>query len=227
MTLTPQGRMTIAGVPIALFRTSHARTDCVGIVERWWRYLLAWRSARRHKSSAGLQMRPADLRALDVYYQRPRPVWLVTVPHETGFNLFPMDLVETLEGPDRLFLCLRTTSPSVPFMRHGCAVALSAVPAALKPAVYALGAHHREAYSAGAPLPLPTTRSPLLGLDVPAAAFLVTEWTIAEATEIGSHTCFVADRVGETVCGVGEQLAHVSALFAEYARVSGAAFSEM
>jgi hypothetical protein len=224
VTLVPAGRMTLGGVPIALFRPKDGRTACVGGAERMWLYLLAWRRAHVRSGSPGLAPAFADLRALDVYYQRPRPVWLVTVPHTEGFNLFPMDLLERFDGDGRLFLALRSTSASVPFMRQQCAVALAAVPAAQKAAIYALGNHHRTAYVPGESLPFALTRSPTCGLCVPAPAFIVTEWRICDSREVGSHTCFVADRVSETVQGGGEQLGHVSGLLAKRYAAAGAPF---
>jgi hypothetical protein len=163
-----------------------------------------------------------DLRALDVYYQRPRPVWLVTVPHVGAFNMFPMDLLELIDGSERLFLALRSTSPSIPYMRQRCAIALSALPADLKPAIYALGSHHRAAYSCADPLPFETVKSATAGLAVPVPAFITTEWRIQDSIEVGSHTCFIAQRINETVQGSGSQLAHISELLAIRLAASGA-----
>jgi hypothetical protein len=225
MALLPAGRISLGGVPIALFSPTDGRTACVGMAERWWRYLLAWRRAQVRRGAPGLSVSFPDLRALDVYYQRPRPVWLVTVPHAVGFNLFPMDLLEPIDGAQRLFLALRSTSVSVPFMRQRCAIALSAVAATWKTAIYALGNHHRAGYAAGAPLPFALSRSAAHGLEVPAPAFSIAEWRICDSIEVGSHTCFVADRVDKTIGGSAElQLAHVSALLARRNAAAGAPF---
>jgi len=217
MELAPAGRVTLGAAAIALFRPLRARTACVGMAERSWRYFLAWRRVRASVGSPGLSMTAADLRALDVYYQRPRPVWLVSVPHDVGFNMFPMDLLENFNG-NRLFLALRSSSPSVRFMRQRCPIALSAVPAILKQAIYKLGAHHKVAHTPSTPLPFPTIHSARHGLIVPAPAFRVTEWVIDDWAEVGSHTCFVATRVDETNQGPAAQLAHVSELFAQSTR---------
>jgi hypothetical protein len=217
MTLEPIGRITLSNEALALFRPAHARTMCVGSVERSWRYFLAWRRARAAGNSGKLTMTAADLRALDVYYQRPRPVWLVTVPHCSSFNIFPMDLLDTMDG-GRLFLALRSSSPSIPFMRQRCAIALSAVPATFKEVIYRLGAHHKVAYASGIPLPFATVRSAGCDLIVPEPAFAVSEWMLGDSVEVGSHTCFMAERVSETRTDSGSQLAHVSAMFARGAR---------
>ena len=162
-------------------------------------------------------MTAADLRAFDVYYQRPRPVWLVTVPHCSNFNIFPMDLLDTMDG-DRLFLALRSSSPSIPFMRQRCAIALSAVPVTFKEVIYRLGAHHKIAYASDIPLPFATVRSARHDLIVPESAFAVSEWMLRDWVEVGSHTCFMAERISETRTDSGSQLAHVSAMFARGAR---------
>jgi hypothetical protein len=213
MELESFGHIELGRDTISLFRPRHARTACVTALERHWRYLLAWRKAWVRRRTPGLNMTSADLIALDVYYQKPRPVWLVTVPHAAQFNMFPMDLLQFFEDK-RLFLALRSTSPSIPFMRQRCAIALSAVPADLKPVIYSLGSHHQAAYDPSKPLPFATVRSASHGLPVAAPAFRVTEWTITDWKEVGSHTCFIADYAGDTELGSAAQLAHVSALFA-------------
>jgi hypothetical protein len=128
-----------------------------------------------------------------------------------------MDLLDTMDG-DRLFLALRSSSPSIPFMRQRCAIALSAVPATLKEVIYRLGAHHKIAYASDIPLPFATARSARHDLSVPASAFAVSEWMLGDWVEVGSHTCFIAERVSETRTASGSQLAHVSAMFAHGAR---------
>jgi hypothetical protein len=226
MVLQPAGRIALGGFSFAMFRPSGARTACVRPMQRRWRYLLAWRRSRLRRDALGLTMNYQDLKALDVYYQQPRPVWVVTVPHGADFNLFPMDLLDDIDE-DHLFLALRSTSPSVPHMRKLCAIALSAVPAALKPEIYKLGAHHKTAYAPGSPLPVQTVQSVHLGLKVPAPAFQVTEWQISAWTEVGSHTCFLAQRLRSTDIGAGAQLAHVSALFAKSALAHPWSFVEI
>lgn len=221
--LKPFGRLELSSAAFSLFRPSGARTACVATLERHWRYLLAWRRAWVRKGAPGLAMTSPDLKALDVYYQKPRPVWLVTVPHQAHFNMFPMDLLQFF--PDRrLFLALRSTSPSVPFMRQRCAIALAAVPADLKQVIYGLGSHHQTAYKPSAPLPFATIPSAFRALPVPASAFRVTEWTISDWQEVGSHTCFIADHLGDANLGSAAQLAHVSALFAHSALATAMPF---
>ena len=219
-------RLQLGTEVFSLFRPSRARTACVATLERQWRYLLAWRRAAVRKNAPGMTMTSADLKALDVYYQRPRPVWLVTVPHQNHFNMFPMDLLQVF--PDqRLFLALRSSSPSIPYMRQRCPIALSAVPADLKQVIYRLGSHHQAAYVPDAPLPFATVRSAAHGLVVAAPAFRITEWTISDWKEVGSHTCFIADYVRDTTLGSAPQLAHVSALFARSAVATHLPFGEV
>lgn len=217
MVLESAGRIALGDEWFASFRPARARTACVGPLERRWRYFLSWRRCQVRRTRVGLSMTSADSQALDIYYQQPRPVSLVTVPHTNGFNIFPMDLIGSIDA-NRLFFALRTSSPSVPLMRQRCGVAFSAVPADLKQSIYKLGNHHKAAYAPGAPLPFPTVRSAHLGLEVPAPAFHVSEWMIIDSAVVGSHACFVAKHVGSTTLGSGTQLAHVSALFAHSTR---------
>jgi hypothetical protein len=226
MELESFGRIELGGEAFSLFRPTRPRTACVATLERHWHYLLAWRRAWVRRRAPGLAMTAADLIALDVYYQKPRPVWLVTVPHQANFNMFPMDLLQFF--PDRkLFLALRSTSPSIPFMRQRSAIALAAVPADLKQAIYRLGRHHQAAYQPNAPLPFATTRSACHALPVAAPAFHVTEWTITDWKEVGSHTCFMADHVGDAIMESAAQLAHVSALFAQSPLAASMPFAEV
>jgi hypothetical protein len=57
-----------------------------------------WRTARHQRVNPfNFKMTHRDLKALFVFYIRPRPVCLVSVEHDGQTNMFPMDLI----GPTR------------------------------------------------------------------------------------------------------------------------------
>jgi flavin reductase (DIM6/NTAB) family NADH-FMN oxidoreductase RutF len=178
--------------------------------------LLARRQARLTARRPGaVAMDFADLKALNVFYMMPRPVYLVTVIDEGGDNLFPMDLVGPL-GDELFLLALRRTSPSIAPMREGRRIVLSGMPARLKEAVYRLGAHHKEAGIDWRALELATRPSPLFGWPVPADALDGRELEVLQSEAIGSHVLFVTRVAGQARFGDEPQLCHVSDMYARW-----------
>ncbi len=157
----------------------------------------AWHRRKGKPNPYNFTMTPADLRALNVYYMRPRPVSLVTVIDGGQSDLFPMDLIGSVSSGNFL-MALRSTSPAIPLMSNSRRIAVSAVPASFKTAAYALGKHHERMCVDWGKLPFTTVASPALGLTVPRDAMLVRELEIREVHRIHSHTFFVTDVVRET-----------------------------
>ena len=233
MDLVSHGTSTLAGdVTLQLFRPKRGRTECASHASKTYHYLLAWRHAQRTRHRLhNLQMSAADLRCLDVYYLWARLVFLVSVEHSPGFNVFPMDLVGFV-GPQRAFIgALRSTSPSVREIVHRKQITLSSLPAAFKDDLYALGAHHVKPLVDPKMLPFALDTSKVFGLPVPAPAFRVRELVVRGAWELGSHTVFTAETVSDVQRGGGgsdrRQLAHVSAFYARYRRQIGEPLAEV
>jgi flavin reductase (DIM6/NTAB) family NADH-FMN oxidoreductase RutF len=149
------------------------------------------------------------LRALNVYYMRPRPVSFVTVIDGGASDLFPMDLIGPVSS-GQFLMALRSTSPAIPLMRSSRRLAVSALPAAFKQAAYALGKHHERMCVDWAALPFATLASPEFGLPVPRDALFVRELEIQAVHSIHSHTFFVTDVVRQTLMGDGPAFCHMA-----------------
>lgn len=206
-----------------LFRTVGVRNRTASLPTRWLRYALAWRHARlAGRRGDGLRMTAADLRCLNAYYIHARPVYLVAVAHGGRNNVFPMDLVGPLSSGEFL-LALRATSPAIALLEGSRRVALSGAPGHQRAAVYALGAHHRkETVDVGA-LPFAFAPSPCFALPSIGGG-LVREIEIGDVHRHGSHVLFVG-RVANEAGATPRQLAHVSAMYAEWAARRGMGFT--
>jgi len=222
----PAGLFEHPGGTFDLLRPVASSVRCVPAAERIWRHALAWQHAQRTaRRPHAFVMRFADLRALNVFYMLPRPVYLVSVVHEDAGNLFPMDLVGPL-GDHGFVLALRLTSPSVELMRQSGRIAVSAVPAGWKEAAYRLGDHHRRRTIDWDALPFPLAPSPALGIPAPVGALGARELEVARCEAIGSHMLFATTIVAATTPEPAPQLCHVSDMYARWRAARGRPFTD-
>ncbi len=180
-----------------LFEIVGSTNRCLALPHVYARELRDWWGRRKRNNPYNFRMTAADLRAINVYYMRPRPVSLVTVVDGDASNIFPMDLIGPVSS-GQFLLALRTTSPAVALMAHVRRVAVSGIPASFKQVAYALGEHHRQRTIDWSTVPFATVPSPVFGLPVPRDALVVRELAIRDVHTIGSHTLFVTDIVRET-----------------------------
>lgn len=204
----------LQGHVLYLVQPEGSRNRCAPPLRRAMAYTLAWRHAIRTRGEEGLWMSPPDLRALDTYYIRPRPVFLVSVEHGRRRNIFPMDLVGPLPS-GHFTLALRVTSPSVETIERSRRIAVSSIPAHYASVVYALGAHHRKESIDWDRLSFPMSPSAKLGIPVPDEAFRVRELQVKTVESVGSHAFFRTRGIGDEHRKSGvPQLCHVSAMYA-------------
>lgn len=197
---------------------------CVPMADRAWRNLLAWRQVQVNaKAPHHFQMSFSDLRALNVFYVLPRPVYLVSTVHGERSNIFPMDLVGPV-GSGTFLLALRRTSPSIELMRESGRIVFSSVPASHKAVAYELGAHHKSLAMDWDRLPFAVEPSPVFRIPAPAFALRVRELEVRRATEIGSHVFFETRIVGDARKSEGAQLCHVSDMYARWRAGQGQPF---
>jgi flavin reductase (DIM6/NTAB) family NADH-FMN oxidoreductase RutF len=214
------------GGDVLLLRPVGSRVRCVSAADRAWRYALAWRQAKViAKTPNAFAMTFPDLKALNVFYMMPRPVFLVSAEHGDASNIFPMDLVGPA-GEDTFLLALRRTSPSIELMRASGRIVVSAIPAALKEPVYALGMHHKQRSIDWASLPIRVEPSSTFGIPVPADALSVRELEVRQATEIGSHVFFDARVAAIDRRHDAAQLCHVSDMYARWRAAQGRPFAD-
>jgi flavin reductase (DIM6/NTAB) family NADH-FMN oxidoreductase RutF len=225
------GRLSVAAEntldgdsPIALLRPTRSAMPGESGPYRAWRHFLAWRHTHAGARTAhNLQMSYPDLRALNVFYVLPRPVFLVSVAAGEGSNMFPMDLVASIER-DAFQLALRRTSPSIEMMCASRRVVISGAPATFKEIAYQLGAHHKKASIDWSTLPFGLVPSAEFGMPRPIESTIVRELHIEQFHEIGSHMLFTARIVTQLVPSDVPQLCHVSDMYARWRRRRGHPF---
>ena len=201
---------------IELLRPTHASVRCVPAPLAAWRYALAWRQSQSNlKDPRAFHMRFADLKALNVFYMMPRPVYLISAVHEDASNIFPMDLVGPL-GDDLFLLALRLTSPSVELMRESGRIVAAAAPAAMKQQVYELGAHHKLRSIEWGALPFAIEPSPVFGMPTLSGPLDMRELEVLHNEPIGSHMVFVTTVANRTAGADTPQLCHVSDMHARW-----------
>jgi flavin reductase (DIM6/NTAB) family NADH-FMN oxidoreductase RutF len=204
--------------PLSFYRVEAGAHRCLRWPLRTWNAWLQNRSMARHASSAHLNMDPAAAQQLMIAYLCPRPVVLVSVDWAGHQNIFPMDLIGPLERSGLYSLALRSTNVSEPVMREVRRVALSHVPAAMKPVVYKLAAHHKQPPRDWAALPFPVRPSKTFGIPTVAGALRVQELSIVHSQTIGLHTFFVARVVSTEQLADGVQLHHTAGFHQVYRR---------
>ncbi len=216
--------MEFSGSRITLLRPTCKFVRCVPAPLLAWRYALAWKQARRNlRDPHAFHMSFADLLALNVFYMMPRPVYLISVVHEHASNIFPMDLVGPL-GADRFLLALRLTSPSVELMRNSGQFVAAGAPAAMKPAIYELGAHHKKRSVNWDALPFALDPSPGFGIPTLSNALGIRELEVVHSEPRGSHMVFVTSVANQTATRDEPQLCHVSDMYARWRALQGRPF---
>lgn len=200
---------------LALLETEGSACYCQSRLRQQAHLLYRRRQGRKKRDPFNFQMKPSELRALDVFYMRPRPVALVTVAWGEESNLFPMDLIGPVAG-GRFLLALRSTSPAIALMAASKQLALSSMPIEHKQCVYDLGKHHRKRSIVTADLPFDLWPSSCFGLPVPREALCVQEVAVVATQEIGSHTLFITEAVRETPFASGAPMAHVLGFYYDY-----------
>lgn len=210
---------------IQLLRPTASSVRCIGRGLLAWKFLLAWRQARRNaRDPHAFHMSFADLRALNVFYMMPRPVYLVSTVHEEASNIFPMDLVGPL-GDDKFLLALRQTSPAVELMRASRRIVAAGAPAALEASVYELGAHHKKRSIDWGRLPFTVEPSTVFRIPTPAGAVGVRELEVIHGEPVGSHMLFVTSVASRSATADTPQLCHVSDMYARWREQQGQPFS--
>lgn len=201
-------------VELAIFDVTGGAHSLTRWPYRAWNQWLQDRSFRR-KSAGTLNMTAEGVQHTTIFYTCPRPVVLVSVIGAGHSNLFPMDLIGPI-AEDRFTLALRSTSASIPTMKATGRVAISDMPAALTPAVYKLGEHHKKPVVDWSELPFEMRRSSLFSLPHPASALRVRELDILAFMEVGGHTVFMTRIASDECYTQGAQLFHVNGSYQHY-----------
>lgn len=219
-----RGRIALAyqqtiGTRLRVFEATGSKNYCLSVSHMLAREARDSYYRRRKKQNPyNFVMTPDALRALNVYYMRPRPVSLVTVMDGGESDLFPMDLIGGLSSGG-FTMALRSTSPAIRLMEHSRRIAVSAIPASFKQAAYALGSHHTTLCVDWNHLPFSVISSQEFALPVPRDALLVRELEIQAVHRVHSHTFFVTSIMRETRCGDGDAFCHIAGPYAYVRRM--------
>ncbi|WP_230474699.1 flavin reductase family protein [Dyella monticola] len=214
--LTRMASLVVEERSIALYHVTAGEHCCLRWPRRSWNRWLQNRSMRKASSSQYALMEPAAVQQLMIAYLCPRPVVLVSVGAPAHQNIFPMDLIGPLERSGFFSLALRSTNVSQSVMREARHVALSGMPAQMKPIVYRLSEHHKHPLTDWSALPFPVRPSQQFGIPAVAAALRVQELSILHSEEIGSHTFFLGRFVSDEKYADGAQLHHTAGFHQAY-----------
>jgi flavin reductase (DIM6/NTAB) family NADH-FMN oxidoreductase RutF len=211
---------------LTLYHVASGEHHCLAWPRRPWNAWLQNRLMLKQQSSHPFALKPAVVQQLMVAYLCPRPVILVSVDAPGHQNIFPMDLIGPLKRSGLFSLALRSTNVSIPFMREVRRVALSHVPAAMKPVVYQLSEHHKQPPQDFGAIPFPVRPSQEFAIPSVAAALHVQELAIVHSQEIGSHTLFLGRVVSDEYLADGVQLHHTAGFHQARRRRQGMPFAE-
>lgn len=218
--------LDVDGSSLMLYRVTTGTHRCLGWPRRGWNRWLQNRLMRRQPSAQYALMTPASVQQLMVAYLCPRPVVLVSVDAPGHRNMFPMDLIGPLARSGLYSLALRSTNVSAQIMRDTGHVALSCVPASMKPTVYQLSEHHRHPLSDWDALPFPVRSTRERHIPVVASALRIHELDILHSLEIGSHTFFLGRLTGVERLAEGAQLHHTPGFYQAYRRRRDMSFAD-
>lgn len=223
------GRMVSLAIdrtPITLYHVTAGIHHCLRWPHRDWNRWLQNRAMLRQPSSQHALMTPTAVQQLMVAYLCPRPVVLVSVSTPEHRNMFPMDLIGPLAHGGLYSLALRNTNVSADIIRRTGHVALSCIPATMKPAAYKLSEHHRLPLIDWEDLPFPVRPSQERGIPIVAEALCAQELTILHSQDIGSHIFFIGRMASDERLAEGCQLHHTPGFYQAYRRQRRMAFAE-
>ncbi|PXV55912.1 NADH-FMN oxidoreductase RutF, flavin reductase (DIM6/NTAB) family [Dyella jiangningensis] len=209
-----------------LYRVTAGEHHCLGWPRNAWNRWLQNRLMQRQPSSQHALMAPNAVQQLMIAYLCPRPVVLVSVDTPHHRNMFPMDLIGPLSRCGLYSLALRSTNVSAQVMRETGRVALSCIPAAMKPLAYKLSEHHKMPLQRWSDLPLAVRPSRELSIPAVASALCVHELTLLHSQEIGSHIFFLGRVLSDEALAHGEQLHHTPGYYQTYRRRRDMPFAE-
>ena len=225
--LTRSASVTIAQTSLTLYYVTAGEHHCLGQPLRSWNTWLQNRLMLRNRTPQHFSPEPSAVQQLMIAYLCPRPVVLVSVDTPGHQNIFPMDLIGSLQQSGLFTLALRSTSTSVTVMRDVRRVALSNIPATMKALVYKLAEQHKHPLTDWNALPFPTRPSRKFGIPTIAAALRIQELDIVHSQEVGSHTLFLGRIVSDENLAQGIQLHHTAGFHQAYRQRHGTPFAEI
>ncbi len=177
------------------------------ITGKIWNSLLLAIKNKTDKRSKRFVVPPRELLKLFVYTMKPRPVYLVSVKHEKGLDVFPVDILGKV-SEDQVLFAVRSSSPAIPFILHTRKVCASAMPYAKVRDVYRFGGHHPGGILPQQLNDISFITSQQLNIPIPEFAAAVQELAVEETFTKGIHTQFVSRMMNHYQLTDELQLAH-------------------
>jgi flavin reductase (DIM6/NTAB) family NADH-FMN oxidoreductase RutF len=126
-----------------------------------------------------------QFKSYSIAYSYPRKVRIISFREGDYFNIFPMDLVGTVNN--RYLFGLRHTNQSLQRIIQTKKLVVSEIPFQYKPLIYQLGTHHSSAPPSLEQIPFKTIPSKDFGFPVPEWAEKYNEISITQTLSLGSH----------------------------------------
>ncbi len=197
---------------IKFFEILASQNYCAWFVHELLLEVFEWRARRAIRNPFNFRMTRRDAKAIMVIYTCPRPVYLISVADDNGLQLFPMDLVGSLNG--YFLMGLRLTSPAVPAMQRSKKIAISSIPYDRCKLAYELGKHHKNEKIDLTKLGIQLNSSLIFKLPVPSFAIDVREVEVLSTMTIGSHCCFITKPIKDQSMGASQHpLSHIQLFY--------------
>jgi flavin reductase (DIM6/NTAB) family NADH-FMN oxidoreductase RutF len=188
--LRHNARIAAGGKMLCLLQPKSYANYCLPRPWLWSRYLYYARS-RSGSHTAEMPLTWREVNSMSVFYICPRPVVLATLCEGYGGNMFPVNLMGSIDE-DYFVFALNASRKATGLVERSRRIALSTVPLDQSPLALALGKNHRVDHISWDDLPFTMKKSTLLGIPVPPFAMRVREMQVESIWEIGSHKLFVA-----------------------------------
>ena len=189
------GVIPATGLQLMLFEARRSSNYCLPKARIWAHYLLQRHSLWKKADSAGIKMSFLERRAVMVMFIRPHPVVLVSLDGDAGGNIFPMNIMGSLNR-DYLAFALKNSRIAARLVERARRVVLSDVPLSQTSLAYRLGVNHGKSSVDWDRLPFATKLSPQFKFRVPTFTHRVREIEVETIRDLGSHTFFVGRIVG-------------------------------
>jgi flavin reductase (DIM6/NTAB) family NADH-FMN oxidoreductase RutF len=206
------------GPALRLFQVDRCRNYCLSAGRLWAHYL--HHAYLRRRSTSHIQLSALEAQAMTAAFICPRRVVLVSAVWGDRSNLFPMNLLGSLNNGYFAF-SLDSTRLAAPLVAGAGMVALSGIPVGRADVAQQLGKNHKKECVPWSQLPFSSTPSMTLGIPVPCFASRVIELQLETTRNLGSHTLFVARVVRDERRARGEQFFMVHGIYQSWRLTHG------
>ena len=176
-------------------------------LSRYWTMLLLQLKNSTNKKSRNFIVPPAELLKLFVYSLLPRPVYLISLLHSSGFDAFPIDIAGMI-APDLMIFSIRKSSALVQKILATKKFCASTVPFEERSKAYELGKYHPDGILPGAFSNLFSSASPKSEIPVPDFAVDILELEVIDSFNDGVHVQLVVRVINEYRVNQVPVLAH-------------------